>query len=109
MVQHDKLFLKLRACGVDGILLQWITNLFSDRTFCTRINELLSSVVSMLSGVIQGSVIGPLMFLMYINDLIDLLAHYNIKVKLFSDDVKLCLLIFTPTTLRCTAPVGLLM
>ena len=63
VVQHDKLFCKLPACGVDGLLLQWITNLYSNRTFCSRVNEMLAAVVKLISGVIQGSVIGPLMFL----------------------------------------------
>ena len=65
VVQHDKLFCKLPACGVDGLLLQWTTNLFSNRTFCSRVNEMLAAVVKLISGVIQGSVIGPLMFLIY--------------------------------------------
>ena len=55
----------------------------------TRINNLLSDVCNLLCGVIQGNVIGPLMFLVYINDLVELLASFNIKVKLFADDVKL--------------------
>jgi len=73
-------------------LLAWITNLFSSRTFQTRVNDLLSAVCDdcdLLNGVIQGSVIGPLMFLVYIIDLVELLASYNIKVQLFVDDVKL--------------------
>ena len=63
VIQHDKLFVKLRAYGIDGILWQWISNLFTNRLFCTRIDDLLSSLVNLISGVIQGSVIGPLMFL----------------------------------------------
>ena len=51
----------------------------------------MSDVVLLTSGVVQGSGIGPLMFLVYINELIYILEQYNIKVKLFANDVKLYL------------------
>jgi len=65
VVQHDKLFARLHSYGIGGSLLDWIVNLFSNRTFCTKINNLLSKIADLICGVIQGSVIGPLMFLIY--------------------------------------------
>jgi len=46
-----KLFTKLEAYGIRGVLLQWINNLFFGRTFCTKINHLLSAVACVHSGV----------------------------------------------------------
>ena len=51
----------------------------------------LSDVVSLLSGVIQGSGIGPGLFLTYINELANILESYGARMKLFAGDVKLYL------------------
>jgi len=45
----------------------------------------------MLSGIVQGSVIGPLMYVIYINELIEIVRKHGVCVKLFADDVKLYL------------------
>ena len=64
---------------------------FSDRTLQTKVDTSLSDVAQLLSGMVQGSGIGPLMFLIYINELINILENHGIKVKVFADDVKLYL------------------
>ena len=48
----------------------------------------MSEIAALISGVVQGSGIGPLMFLTYINELIYILEELGVKVKLFADDVK---------------------
>ena len=52
---------------------------------CTKVGSELSDVVELVSGIVQGSVLGPIMFLAYINELA------TISVQLFADDVKLYL------------------
>jgi len=87
-VSHEKLFARLYMYGICGNVLQWLQNFFKDRTHQTRVGECLSDVCNLLSGVVQGSGIGPIMFIVYINELAQLLEHYGIMVKLFADDVK---------------------
>jgi len=60
--QHDKIFVK-RVCGTDDMLLLRIKNLFAGRTICIRINNLISFVANLITGVIQGSVFGLVVFL----------------------------------------------
>jgi len=61
------------------------------RTHQTRVEFSLSDIAQLLSGVVQGSGIGPLMFLLYINELIGILEGHGITVKVFADDVKMYL------------------
>jgi len=87
-VSHKRLFVKLHAYGIPGTFLSWLLNFFSDRTHQTKIHSLLSEPENLLSGVIQGSGIGPIKFVMFINDLVDALKQFGVCVKLFADDVK---------------------
>src|SRR5664279_5727136 len=48
-----------------------------------------SSTCELISGVVQGSVIGPLLFLTFINELIEIMERYGVKIKMFADDAKL--------------------
>ena len=73
------------------MVLLWLKNFFSMRTHQTRVEFSLSDIAQLLSGVVQGSGIGPLMFLLYINELIGILERHGITVKVFADDVKMYL------------------
>ena len=71
MLYHmTKLFARLCSYGIRGTLLTWIRNFLSQRTYQTRVDLSLSDVAHLVSGVVQGSGIGPLMFLIYLNELI---------------------------------------
>ena len=63
-------------------------NFLTGRTFQTKVDNTLSDIADLSSGIVQGSGIGPVMFLMYINELITMLANVGVKVKAFADDVK---------------------
>jgi len=91
VVSHNKLIARLYSYGVRGPVLLWIKIFLSNRTQQTRVEVSLSDVVSLLSGVVQGSGIGPVLFLTYINELANILESYGVHVKLFADDVKLYL------------------
>ena len=86
-VPHQRLLLKVASLGIGGKLFDWISNWLLNRTQRVCINGTVSIWKLVLSGIPQRSVLGPLLFLMFINDL-DLNIH-NVLLK-FADDTKIC-------------------
>ena len=85
-VPHDELLLKLRKIGISGILWFWFRAYLESRKKCVCINGQFSDFLPVLSGIPQGSIIGPLLFLVYINDLPTSVS--NSSVLIFADDTK---------------------
>ena len=87
-VSHQKLLLKLHNYGIRGPSLKWIQAFLSGRTQTVVLENEKSDTVPVTSGVPQGSVLGPILFLIYINDLPD---STRSKVRLFADDTAIYL------------------
>ena len=86
-VEHDILLAKLEHYGIHGLANEWFRSYLSNRKQYVSINGHESSLASVLYGVPQGSVLGPLLFLIYINDLNQAIKFC--KVHHFADDPNL--------------------
>ena len=82
-VPHERLLAKLKHAGVRNSLHTWIRNFLTKRTQKVTLDGVSSSPVCVTSGVPQGTVLGPLLFLIYLNDIADTLSS---EIRLLADD-----------------------
>ena len=85
-VAHNELLLKLWSFGITDSLWLWLRAYLTNRLQCVSINGSISDVLPVISGVPQGSILGPLLFLIFVNDLSELVS--SSMVLLFADDTK---------------------
>ena len=86
-LSHGILLLKLASIGFNENFVSWIGSYLKSRTCRINFNGCVSDVFKIGSGIPQGSHLGPVMFILFINDLIDSIKHS--KCLMYADDVKL--------------------
>ena len=84
-VPHNRLIRKLAAYGVTGKILRWIKTFLTYRKQIVCIEGSLSNWEDVLSGILQGSVLGPTLFVVFINNMPDVITSLS---KMFADDAK---------------------
>ena len=87
-VPHRRLIKKLQAIGIELGLIKWISAFLTNRKHCVRVNGISSDWMDVISGIPQGTILGPLLFLIYINDLPNICTDET-DLYLFADDAKL--------------------
>ena len=85
-VSHQRLLKKVSSNGIKGNLLKWIESFLTDSQQYVTVKGHSSEWKDVLPGVPQGSVLGPLLFLLYVNDFPDVIKSV---LKLFADDAKI--------------------
>ena len=82
-VNHSILLMKLKACGLGNDICNWFASYLTDRQQLVDVSGIFSSKATITCGVPQGSILGPLLFLIYVNDMP---AAAKSKILLYADD-----------------------
>ena len=89
-IDHDILIKKLlEDFGIQGSALRWFEDYLRDRSFCVKVGGGFSEFLCLLFGVPQGSLLGPVLFILYIKQLQMIAAKYGLNIQLYADDSQL--------------------
>ena len=94
-VWHNGLLCKLKAAGITGTALNWFKDYLKNRKQRVVLPGVMSNWVTVKAGVPQGSILGPLLFLLFINDIVSDIAS---NIRLFADDTTLYMIVENPLT-----------
>ena len=94
-VWHNGLLYKLTRLGCSDQVIKWFTSYLSDRRQCVVLGGATSDWAPVYAGVPQGSILGPLLFLVFINDIV---KGINSSIRLFADDTSLYIIVENPQT-----------
>ena len=83
-VDHHLLLMKLQKYGIRGVGLSWLSSYLENRSQYVQINQVKSQLLKVESGIPQGSVLGPLLFILCINNICE--VSRTLKTILFADD-----------------------
>lgn len=86
-INHEILLMKLHKYGIRGLALDWFKNYLTNRMQFVKINEATPSHKTITCGIPQGSTLGPLLFLSYINDIPNVSKRLNFRI--FADDTNI--------------------
>ena len=92
-VWHKGLLFKLRTIGCSDSIVYWFLSYLSNRRQHVVLNGQASDWASVLAGVPQGSILGPMLFLIFINDIV---KHIGCTIRLFADDTSLYIIVDCP-------------
>ena len=89
-IDHEIMAKKLlEDYGIDDVVLMWIMSYLSNRSFSVKINNSSSSTGSLIFGVPQGSLLGPILFILYTKDLEAITNSFGLSIQLYADDSQL--------------------
>ena len=102
-INHKKLLKKLECLyGIKGSVLQWIESYLSNRCFLVQVRNCSSSSCDLHIGVPQGSILGPLLFILYTKDLESIVNEYNLQVHMYADDTQIYFSLDQPVDANAT-------